>query len=168
MKRLASRSEMLHISPQEFAISQHTRFGKPYDLMHIPQVVSIVSEKTSDPDVIAAAWLHDVVEDTGVSIDEIRQMYGNRVAQIVWDVTDEPGVNRAERKKNTLPKTAQNPDAALIKLADRLANVTASQGDERRLSMYRTEHPEFQSALQSAAPYKDMWSALTSMLSLDN
>lgn len=149
---------------QEFAMSQHRQFGKPYDLTHIPQVVSLVSAKTNDPDVIAAAWLHDVVEDTGVSIDQIRQMYGDRVAQIVWAVTDEQGANRIERKEKTLPKIAQNADAALIKLADRVANVTASQGDERRLAMYRKEQPAFQAALQGVAPYEDMWATLASVL----
>jgi (p)ppGpp synthase/HD superfamily hydrolase len=169
MKRVITREEMLgEAAPtaQEFAISQHQQFGKPYDLTHIPQVVSLVAAKTSDPDVIAAAWLHDVVEDTGVSIETIRQMYGDRVAQIVWAVTDEPGANRVERKDKTLPKIAQNSDAALIKLADRVANVTASQGDERRLAMYRKEQPAFQAALQSVAPYDDMWGTLSSILGL--
>lgn len=166
-RKLATRDEMMNQlipSAQEFAMSQHQQFGKPYDLVHIPQVVSLVAAKTSDPDVIAAAWLHDVVEDTGVSVDQIRQMYGDRVAQIVWAVTDEPGANRAERKENTLPKIVQNGDAALVKLADRVANVTASQGDERRLAMYRKEQPAFQSALQAVAPYEDMWATLTSIL----
>ena len=169
MRRIITREEMLEEpapTAQEFAISQHQQFGKPYDLVHIPDVVSLVTAKTNDPDVISAAWLHDVVEDTGVSIDTIRQMYGNRVAQIVWAVTDEPGANRAERKEKTLPKIAQNSDAALVKLADRVANVTASQGDERRLAMYRGEQSAFQAALQSVAPYDDMWGTLSSVLGL--
>lgn len=149
---------------QEFAISQHQQFGKPYDMQHIPEVVSIVSQYTNDQDVISAAWLHDVVEDTGVSIDQIGEMYGDRVAQIVWAVTDEEGANRIERKEKTLPKTAQNPDAALIKLADRVANVTASMNDERRLEMYRKEYPAFKSALQPIAPYEDMWNTLDHLL----
>ena len=170
MWRIETRFEMLaadiSVSAKEFALSQHGQFGKPYDLVHIPEVASLVAAKTSDPDVIAAAWLHDVVEDTGVSVDQIRQMYGDKVAQIVWAVTDEPGVNRAERKKNTLPKIAQDKDAALIKLADRVANVMASQGDERRLAMYRQEQPAFKSALKDIAPYSDMWETLDSILDI--
>ena len=83
-----------------------------------------------DPDILCAAVLHDVVEDTPCTLDEVRAAFGDRVAEMVgWVTKPEPedGAGPAARKaaKETyLSRLADAPDdAILVKLADRLSNV---------------------------------------------
>jgi (p)ppGpp synthase/HD superfamily hydrolase len=78
---------------------------------------------------LAAAWLHDTVEDTGVSIETIRAEFGAVVAGLVADLTDvsTPDLgNRAVRKSIDLAHTAKAcADAKTIKLADLLSNTAS-------------------------------------------
>ena len=81
----------------------------------------------SDPDVLCAAVLHDVVEDTPCTLEEVRQAFGTRVADLVGWVT-KPEPSAAEDKKAAkeayLATLAAAPDDAVtVKLADRASNV---------------------------------------------
>ncbi len=100
--------------------------GEPY-VSHPEAVATIVSTVTSDPEVLAAAWLHDVVEDTPVSLAEIRALFGDRVAQMVSDLTDvsvPSDGNRAIRKALDRDHLAQaSPEAQTIKYADLIDNT---------------------------------------------
>src|SRR5580692_9399104 len=70
-----------------------------------------------------AAYLHDSLEDTGLTITEIVEEIGYPVAYLVNAVTDEEGKNRAERKALTYPKIRRTGKMAVaLKLADRIAN----------------------------------------------
>jgi (p)ppGpp synthase/HD superfamily hydrolase len=133
-----------------FAVNKHSSqvYGdKPYSF-HLEQVVATLNElwPDSDDDLIAAAWLHDTLEDTNTTYEELVSSFGNGVADLVELVTDKEGKNRAERHRNTYPQISKSARACLIKLADRLANATnaAKEGNERILEMYRKEHPYFQ------------------------
>ncbi|MBK6734079.1 MAG: HD domain-containing protein [bacterium] len=55
--------------------------------------------------VVVAAWLHDSLEDTVITRSELASRFGEAVADLVWRVTDEPGANRAARKRATYAKT---------------------------------------------------------------
>lgn len=117
--------------------------------------------------VCAAAWLHDTLEDTDLTREQIEASCGARVAEIVWRVTDEPGVSRKERKVKTLPKIAADPEAIIVKLADRIANVAESQSNNPGLlAMYRREYPGFAAALREKSPVaaKPMWAWLDAAL----
>lgn len=76
---------------------------------------------------VAAAWLHDVVEDTAVTLDDIRREFGDRVAELVGWPTNPPktaGENRAARKAKTSARLADAPgDAKRIKMLDRIDNL---------------------------------------------
>lgn len=112
-----------------------------------------------------AAWLHDVVEDTDVSVRDIEEGFGEEVARLVAAVTSERGENRKVRNALTYPKIrAAGPDAIRLKLADRIANV--SYGLENgRADMYRKEHADFKHALfVHADGNEDMWRRLDEML----
>jgi (p)ppGpp synthase/HD superfamily hydrolase len=79
-------------------------------------------------EVIAAAWLHDVVEDTPVTIEEIETAFGPKVAQLVAELTNPskqfPKLSRVERKKMDREALAlASPEAKSIKLADILDNT---------------------------------------------
>lgn len=78
-----------------------------------------------DPDVLAAAILHDTVEDTVTTSDEIRKLFGDRIASLVREVTDDKSLPKAERKKLQVEHASQlSPGAKAIKLADKISNVT--------------------------------------------
>ncbi|HEX6931335.1 MAG TPA: HD domain-containing protein [Streptosporangiaceae bacterium] len=102
--------------------------GVPY-LEHLLEAleVLVVGAGVTDPDVLTAAVLHDVVEDTPVSTGELADRFGPRVAELVgWVTIPEagPGEDRAEAKRASLASLASAPrDAILVKLADRLSNV---------------------------------------------
>lgn len=117
-------------------------------------------EHGADP-VLEAAWLHDLVEDRGVKVKEIREMFGDEVADLVAAVTDEPGENRKVRKALTYPKIrAAGYLAVRLKLADRIANV--EQGGLNK--MYQKEHDDFRRNLYTAGENEDMWAHLDGLM----
>jgi len=100
--------------------------GEPY-IQHPIEVAEIVKTVTDDQDVIAAAILHDVVEDTPVTLGGIRIAFGDRVAGFVAEVTDvsrpQDG-NRAKRKAMDRDHLAKaSPQGQTIKLADLISNA---------------------------------------------
>lgn len=140
-----------------FAVSRHgeQKYGPvlPYS-RHLAWTVDVVRRfmPKDHPDyhaTLAAAWLHDVIEDTATTYDEVRDEFGSGVADLVYAVTDGPGRNRRERKLATYPKIVTTPGATFLKLCDRIANVEgAIQMNSPFIDMYRREHREFTEALR--------------------
>ena len=118
---------------QVYAIAAHAAVGQkrkytnePY-IVHPAEVARIVAEVPgSTPDMVAAAWLHDVVEDTSVTLTDIHLSFGPEVAALVgWltDVSKKEDGNRATRKAIDRAHTAAAPaEAQTIKLADLISN----------------------------------------------
>ncbi|MBF8270137.1 MAG: Metal dependent phosphohydrolase [Gammaproteobacteria bacterium] len=78
----------------------------------------------TDVNVIAAAILHDTVEDTETTIAELENMFGSAIAGIVGEVTDDKSLSKAERKRLQIEHAATRSDAAkLVKLADKICNL---------------------------------------------
>lgn len=100
--------------------------GEPY-ITHPEAVARIVSEVTDDPLTIAAAWLHDVVEDTPVSLEEILREFGEEVTRLVSDLTDvarpADGHRAARVAINRYHTALADPRAKTVKLADVIHNV---------------------------------------------
>jgi len=131
----------------EFAQASHgdqrRPTGAPY-LKHLLEALEVLvaGAGVTDPDVLAAAVLHDVVEDTGVSNDELAERFGPRVAELVgWVTIPEPGPgeDRLAVKQASFRRLATAPqDAILVKLADRLSNVQTLRnlGMDRQRSYY--------------------------------
>jgi len=120
---------------REFAIREHRRIDhrrkyskQPYDV-HLKAVADLVAGITGDPEMIAAAWLHDIVEDTPITLDDVAREFGGAVARLVDELTDvsRPGDgNRAARKAiDRAHLAAASPRAKTIKLAD----LTDNAGD---------------------------------------
>lgn len=113
-----------------FAAKAHDGQVRKYTLTpyigHPAKVAAIVATVTDDPEMLAAAWLHDVVEDTPVTVEDIRKEFGPRVAALVDDLTDvsrPSDGNRAARKALDLAHSAAaSADAHTIKLADLIDN----------------------------------------------
>jgi GTP diphosphokinase / guanosine-3',5'-bis(diphosphate) 3'-diphosphatase len=77
-----------------------------------------------DPDVLIAAILHDTVEDTETSLDELRERFGETVASIVAEVTDDKALPKHRRKALQVEHAPhKSPGAALVKLADKICNL---------------------------------------------
>jgi (p)ppGpp synthase/HD superfamily hydrolase len=121
-------------SAAEFARAAHERIGQrrkytgePY-IVHPQAVAATVATVTDDEVVIAAAWLHDVVEDTPVTIDQIEAEFGAEVARLVADLTDaatKADGNRRQRKAIDREHTAgADPRAKTVKLADLIDNLS--------------------------------------------
>lgn len=151
------------------AISLHgmqTYDGQPY-YYHLEQVVDVLKEFgfTEDKYVIAG-YLHDALEDTAISYNEIKKSFGEEVAEIVFAVTDELGRNRKERKEKTYPKIKGNPDAVIVKLADRIANTRNSIKNKPEMAkMYAKELEGFRDALyEPQSEAERMWLELSDVL----
>lgn len=117
--------------------------NEPY-IVHPCEVAGIVSTVPHTHEMLAAAWLHDVVEDTGVTLEVIRAEFGNEVADLVGWLTDvsrpEQG-NRATRKAIDRAHSAMAPkDAQTIKLADLISNTRSiMEHDEKFAKTYLEE-----------------------------
>jgi (p)ppGpp synthase/HD superfamily hydrolase len=120
---------------------KNQKYGTQPYMAHIEDVVRRVKQITTDHEVIAAAYLHDVVEDTDIPLDYIRKHFGENVANMVWAVTG-TGVDRAAKMADAIAKIARTPGSELVKSADRLSNAAASKA-EMKLKLYnryRDEH----------------------------
>jgi GTP diphosphokinase / guanosine-3',5'-bis(diphosphate) 3'-diphosphatase len=115
----------------DFAAERHRdqrRKGKgqvPY-VNHLADVARLlaVATKGADAELVAAGWLHDTVEDTATSHNELVSAFGGDVASLVREVTDDKSLPKAERKRLQVVKTpAKTPRAKMIKLADLTSNL---------------------------------------------
>lgn len=120
----------------KFATEAHAgteRRGKGYPyIIHPMEAVSIVATITNDQEMLAAAILHDTVEDTEVTIEQIRELFGERVATLVQHETapipdDAPW---RVRKEAQLVQLATAPrDSKIVALGDKLSNMRALAAD---------------------------------------
>ncbi|MBR3989071.1 MAG: bifunctional (p)ppGpp synthetase/guanosine-3',5'-bis(diphosphate) 3'-pyrophosphohydrolase [Bacteroidales bacterium] len=123
-----------------FAVQAHAgteRRGKgfPY-IVHPMEAMEIVATITPDQELLAAAALHDTVEDTDVTVEEIRAQFGDRIASLVAAESDEmpEGVSEEDswhaRKKAAIDRlAAASHDAKIVALGDKLSNMRAIARD---------------------------------------
>lgn len=141
---------MLVLFASWFAIFAHESIrhkrkytGAPY-WHHVRGVAYLVESCNGTPEQIAAAWLHDTVEDTWVPLWLIRVLFGRVVAQLVWGLTDvskpEDG-NRAVRKALDREHISQQcSECKTIKLADVISNsLSIARHDPRFAKVYMAE-----------------------------
>ena len=152
---------MMHCG-QEYGANPYT-----YHLQQVEMVLNRFGFK-DDWTVRIIAWLHDLIEDTEVSYNQVRQAFGEYIADIVYAVTNEMGRNRAERFSKTYPKIKDNRNALIIKLADRIANIEFAKGtDTNYVNMYKKEWKTFYEALydsnETDSRIKTMWNYLETL-----
>ena len=101
----------------------------PY-IYHPMEVALIVAQMTEDPEVIAAAYLHDVLEDTSVTPEELEKAFGRRVLSFVKAESEDKSLTWKERKANTVAHLKQAPrEVKLITLGDKLSNMRSTARD---------------------------------------
>ena len=105
--------------------------GFPY-IVHPMEAVEIVSTITPDQELLAAAALHDTIEDTDVTIEDIRREFGDRIAELVHAESDQfmEGVSEEDswhdRKQTAINRlAAASHDAKIVAMGDKLSNMRA-------------------------------------------
>lgn len=130
------------------------KYLKANDALHTNSSTIVYSDR---PTILAAAWLHDVVEDCEqVSLDDIEEEFGVYVAKFVGALTAPKGTRKEKVEKGYYRNLRDLPVPLFIKLCDRLANVRSAivSGNTRLLKMYAKEHNELVRAA-SGACYSD-------------
>ena len=141
-----------------FAVRAHAgteRRGKgfPY-IVHPMEAMEIVATMTSDQELLAAAALHDTVEDTDITVEQIRAEFGDRIASLVASESDtfEQGVSEEDswhaRKQAAIDRlSSASQDAKIVALGDKLSNMRAiardyaMQGD-KLWSLFHAKDPK--------------------------
>ena len=127
-----------------FAVKAHAgteRRGKGYPyIIHLMEAMVIVATMSPDQELLAAAVLHDTIEDTNVTIDDIRAEFGDRIATLVADETEErpEGVSNEaswhDRKQATIERLSKaSREAKIVALGDKLSNIRAISHDYAEL-----------------------------------
>ena len=94
---------------------------------------------SQDPEVLSAAILHDTVEDTSVTLEEIEGEFGRRIRDLVAALTDDKNLPKEERKRlQVVHAPGLDPDAKMIKIADKTSNALG----RRSLAAHRLVRPE--------------------------
>jgi (p)ppGpp synthase/HD superfamily hydrolase len=117
----------------DFAARRHSgmerkgRGNEPY-INHLAEVANLLSIATegADAELVAAGWLHDTIEDTPTTEQGLAEKFGERVAALVAEVTDDmtlPKDQRRQRQITDAPK--KSPGAKMIKIADKISNIRA-------------------------------------------
>lgn len=122
--------------PYEFHLNMVAQVAK--DFSHV--VSASAAELTT-----LAAYGHDLIEDTRVSYNDVVEVLGDEVADIIYAVSNEKGKTRKERANEKYYAGIRNtPYAVYVKLCDRIANVQYSKMTKSRMfEMYKKENPEF-------------------------
>lgn len=145
----------------DWIIKQHEDTNHKYDKyisyeFHLRMVVEVAKKFQSlitygaDLDsVILGAWGHDLIEDTRVSYNDVKEELGEMAADIIYACTNEKGKNRKERANyKYYDGIRTTPYAVFVKLCDRIANVQYSKmSGSRMFEMYRKENPDFMTQL---------------------
>lgn len=115
--------------------------GSPY-INHLIETAYLLTKiaKIEDDEIIQAAILHDIIEDTNVTLEILDAEFGKRVASLVKSITDDKSLSLEERRANQIAHLASAcNDAKLIKLADNCSNIISipPNWSKERIESYR-------------------------------
>ena len=142
--------------------------GAPY-VEHLDDVARLVAAFGLEAQTVA--YLHDILEDTATTADEVSREFGQYVADCVALLSDEKDASRLERKRQAHARLADAPSrlelALIVKAADRLANLRASAGEGREslLRMYCGEHEAFREAVYRPGLCDGLWEEMEEIVS---
>jgi len=117
----------------DFAARRHNgmarkgRGNEPY-INHLAEVANLLAAATGgrDAELIAVGWLHDAIEDTGTTQEELSEKFNERVASLVAEVTDDMRLPKSERRRlQIVDSPGKSSSAKLIKIADKISNIRA-------------------------------------------
>ena len=141
-----------YVETMRFAATAHNSQKQPgHDLPYLVHVVAVAAEviaalpttKLANPDLaVTCALLHDTVEDTSVTLDEVRAKYGDAVAAGVSALTKNGSLPKPEQMPDSLRRIReQPPEIAVVKLADRITNLSTPphHWTKEKCAAYRLE-----------------------------
>jgi (p)ppGpp synthase/HD superfamily hydrolase len=156
------------IKAMKFAIKCHEDVnqkydGKPYSF-HLRKAeqygvkYSYLLKISEQATALAGLWVHDVIEDTGKTYNNVKEVCGEPVAEIAYALTNEKGRTRKERANAAYYRGIRNtPLATYDKLCDRLANASYSiEKGSRMAMMYAKENEEFITNLSDSFIYRNI------------
>ena len=117
----------------ELAARRHTglarkgRGNEPY-VNHLAEVANLLATATGgrDAELIAVGWLHDTIEDTATTREELAEKFSERVANLVVEVTDDMRLPKSDRRRlQIVDSPGKSSSAKLIKIADKISNIRA-------------------------------------------
>jgi (p)ppGpp synthase/HD superfamily hydrolase len=115
--------------------NQRRKFEDAQYMVHPIRVAHIAHEYTDDANMIAAAMMHDVLEDTDVTAEEMRRVFGDAITDLVLEVTDisrpEDGVRKVRKDKDREHLAKSSPGGATIKLADLIDNAIGIAANDK-------------------------------------
>jgi (p)ppGpp synthase/HD superfamily hydrolase len=120
--RAADMSARWHVDQRRKGVAK-----EPY-INHLLEVASLVTEATggTDPNLVIAALLHDAIEDQGITSDMLAREFGQHVADIVMEVSDDKTLPKETRKRKQVESAGhKSREAKFIKLADKTSNLRA-------------------------------------------
>lgn len=144
----------------EFAREAHDEQRRKYAdelyIEHPKRVAEMVRTVSHTPEMICAAYLHDVVEDTSVSLQDVKRKFGGKIGRLVEELTNEyvklkyPGMNRRWRKEKEAARQQNiSVEAKTIRLADIIDNTPSiSQNDPTFARRYIPEMEELVEAVR--------------------
>ncbi len=120
--------EAAELAARRHAGQQRKGRGEEPYVNHLAEVANLLSAATQgeDAELVAAGWLHDTLEDTETTYEELSQRFGLRVAGLVDECTDDISLPRSERRQRQIENAPnKSAGAKLIKIADKVSNVRA-------------------------------------------
>lgn len=130
-------SDLLHEAIEYATLAHRNQMRKgteiPY-IVHPIEVAQILSAIGCRKEVIIAGLLHDTVEDTSTTIDEIKRAFGTNVARLVASCSEDKTKSWEERKKHTISYLANEKDYDVLALvcADKLSNLRSIKADHNK------------------------------------
>lgn len=115
----------------QFAAEKH-RDQRRKDIYALPYINHPIALATvlcneadiTDPEVIAASLLHDTIEDTDTTAEELERLFGKKISEVVLEVSDDKRLKKSERKRLQIDRAAfLSYEAKLVKLADKICNL---------------------------------------------
>jgi len=141
--RMVSEAALL-AAQRHSGMARKGRGNEPY-INHLAEVANLISEASggADAELIAAGWLHDTIEVTETTREELAERFSVRVAALVVEVSDDMGLPETERRRlQVVAAPHKSPDAKLIKIADKISNIRGrvapepSKGERADLADY--------------------------------
>lgn len=152
--------------PYEFHLRMVHQVAKEF-IHLVPKINYGPGSESLDRAILLAAFGHDLIEDTRVSYNDVKEVLGYEVAEIIYALTNEKGKNRKERADDRYYEGIRNTEGAVfVKLCDRIANVRYGKiTGSRMVQMYQKENPDFIQKLgyQEGHRYEKMFNYLDNL-----
>lgn len=155
-----------------FAACRHAlnRYGDEFYYVHFVDIENVLKDHGfKDEEMMIAANLHDILEDGGISYNDVKKKFGVVIAEIVYLCTDNKGRSRGDRKNqqfyDEIKESPYRLKATKTKVADRIANARQSAKSGHGMEKtYKKEYIHFKEQLYIPGHIDSMWKELDELM----